>query len=261
MDRPTSPVCWSGSRRNLFRAPEAFWAEYPSLATLLNNAAGDARAAPAQRCRLVGVIIAACVDHNRAALNICHGEVRHRHSLRSLAAGIGGQHWHVALVALAVWSKMFAGVGRIVMATRCDAGCWLAVRSIAGTTIRIHVDMESVVARRQVGKSWRDLQAGFSVGQAKRADFLANTVGIDRVHGNRLASGGGRACTNYYDRGSQRHNVGLHQILPKFWGPVPPRPGSGIVTRQTGKLEVVNSVLGNVRFGSRVDGAALARTF
>src|SRR4051794_32005999 len=71
-----------------------------ALAALLGDAASDAPAATTQGRWLVGVIIAARVDHNRALLNVGHSEVRHYHGLRGLAASIDGQHWHVALVAL-----------------------------------------------------------------------------------------------------------------------------------------------------------------
>src|SRR5215472_3564562 len=119
-----------------------------ALAALLRNAASDARAATAQGRWLVGVVIAARVDHNRARLNVGHSEARHYHGLRGLAAGIDGEHGHVPLVALAMRSEVFASVGWVIMATRRHAGRWLAIRSRARATIRINVDMESTVARR-----------------------------------------------------------------------------------------------------------------
>src|SRR5262245_19710993 len=124
------------------------WPARAALAALLGNAASDARAATAQGPWLVGVIIAARVDHNRAPLNVGHSEVRHYHGLRGLAASIDGQHGHVALMALAIRSEVFAGVGWVIMATRRHAGRWLAIRSRARATIRIYVGMESMVARR-----------------------------------------------------------------------------------------------------------------
>jgi hypothetical protein len=50
-------------------------------------------------------------------------------------------------VAFALRPKVLAGVSWIVVAARRYAGRWLAVRPIAGATIRIYVDMETVVAR------------------------------------------------------------------------------------------------------------------
>jgi len=124
--------------------------ERPSGArhALLDNAASDARATTAQGRWLIGVIITARVDHNRAPLYVGHSEVRHDHGLRGVAAGIDGQHGHIALVALAIRPEVFASVGWVIMATSRHAGRWLTIRSSARTTIRIDVDMESTVARR-----------------------------------------------------------------------------------------------------------------
>ena len=60
-------------------------------------------------------------------------------------------------------SKMFGCVGRIIVATCRHAGRWLAVRSVAGPTIRIDVDVKTVVAWRQAGQKRNDLQPGFGV--------------------------------------------------------------------------------------------------
>src|SRR5215467_2935319 len=120
---------------------------------LHNHTAGNARATAAQRCRLVGVVITACVDHYRAALNVGHAEMWRRSGLRSFAAGIDGKYWHIALVTLALRPEMFAGVSRVVMSPRCHPSRWLAIWSVGGTAIRINVDMKTVVARRQLGSS------------------------------------------------------------------------------------------------------------
>jgi hypothetical protein len=55
-------------------------------------------------------------------------------------------HRQIALMAFAERTTVLAGVGRIVVV--CHAGRWLAVRSVAGATNRIDVDMETAVARR-----------------------------------------------------------------------------------------------------------------
>jgi hypothetical protein len=60
------------------------------IVALLGNAAGDARAATAQGCWLVGVIIATSVDHNGATLNVGYGEVRYHYGFGGLAAGVDG---------------------------------------------------------------------------------------------------------------------------------------------------------------------------
>src|SRR6516165_8109961 len=117
------------------------------LAALLGNAAGDARATTAQGRRLIGVIITARVDHYRAAHNVGQRKVWRSNSLRGFAAGINGKYWHVALMTLALWPEVFAGVGRIVMASRCQSGRRLTIWSVGGTTIWIDVDMKAVVTR------------------------------------------------------------------------------------------------------------------
>jgi hypothetical protein len=60
------------------------------IVTLLGNAAGDARATTPQRRWLVGVIIAASVDHYGTTLNVGQGKVRYYNSLRGVAVGIDG---------------------------------------------------------------------------------------------------------------------------------------------------------------------------
>ena len=47
----------------------------------------------------------------------------------------------------ALWPEVFAGVGRIVMASRCQSGRRLTIWSAGGTTIWIDVDMKAVVTR------------------------------------------------------------------------------------------------------------------
>jgi hypothetical protein len=73
---------------------------------------------------------------------------------------------------------MFAGVSRVVVASCRHPSRWLAIWSVGGTTIRINVDVETVVARRQLGKLWRDPQSFLGVRQTERADLLAYAVGI-----------------------------------------------------------------------------------
>jgi hypothetical protein len=61
-------------------------------------------------------------------------------SLRGFAAGINGKY--------ALWPEVFASVGRIVMASRCQSGRRLTIWSVGGTTIWIDADMKAVKARR-----------------------------------------------------------------------------------------------------------------
>jgi hypothetical protein len=126
---------------------------------LPGHAAGDARAAAAQWGRLIGIIIAAGVDHDGVPFDSSDGEMRCRDRLRRFAIGVDGQYRHVALMAFAHRSEMFAGIRRIEMAARRHASRGLAIRAGARTAIGIGVNMESVVARRQLGELWSDLQA------------------------------------------------------------------------------------------------------
>src|SRR5215472_15531398 len=102
---------------------------------LHNHTAGNARATAAQRCRLVGIIITACVDHYRAALDVSHGEMWCCYGHRSFAAGIDGKYWHIALVTPTLRPEMFASVSRVVMAPRRHPSRRLAIWSVGGTAI------------------------------------------------------------------------------------------------------------------------------
>ena len=82
------------------------------------------------------------------ALDVGHSQMRRHDVLRGLAAFIDCQNRQIALVAFAERTTVLAGVGRIVVVARCHAGRWPAVRPVAGATIRIDVDMETVVGRR-----------------------------------------------------------------------------------------------------------------
>jgi hypothetical protein len=92
---------------------------------LHRHTAGNAPAAAAQRFRLIGIIITACVDHYRAALNVGHGKMWCCNRLRSFAAGINGKHWHIALVTLTLRPEVLASVSRVVMASRGHPSRWL----------------------------------------------------------------------------------------------------------------------------------------
>ena len=70
------------------------------------------------------------------------------HIFCSPSISIDGQRWQVPLMALTQWPEVLAGIRRIGVAASCHAGRWLAVWRVAGTTIWINVNMETVVARR-----------------------------------------------------------------------------------------------------------------
>ena len=72
------------------------------------------------------------MDHNRAALDVGHSQVRRDEGLPGLAACIDGQRRQIALVAFAERPKVLASVGRVVVAARRHAGRWLAVGPLPG---------------------------------------------------------------------------------------------------------------------------------
>jgi hypothetical protein len=45
---------------------------------------------------------------------------------------------------------------KLVSASRRHPSRWLPIWSVSGTAIRINMDVKTVVARRQLGKLWRD---------------------------------------------------------------------------------------------------------
>jgi len=67
-------------------------------------------------------------------------------------------------VTVAERTEVLAGVGRVVMAARRNASGWLTIWPIAGATIRIDMDMKTMVTRRQTIEMWRDPQALIGVG-------------------------------------------------------------------------------------------------
>src|SRR5262245_4744306 len=82
------------------------------LKFLLYDPAGDARAAATQGRRLVGIIVAAGVNHKRAALYVGQLEVLGDDRIGGIAATIDTQRREVAFVALTARPEMFAGVSR-----------------------------------------------------------------------------------------------------------------------------------------------------
>ena len=80
-------------------------------------------------------------------LHVGHSEMRCYGGGRGVAASINSKNCKIALVTVAMGAEMFAGVGRIEMAARRHACCWLAVRPSAGATVWIYVDMKTMVTR------------------------------------------------------------------------------------------------------------------
>jgi hypothetical protein len=53
---------------------------------------------------------------------------------------------------------------------------WLPIRPVAGTAIRIDMQVQTVIARRQTGEVRSDLQTRLRVRKAERPDLLADAV-------------------------------------------------------------------------------------
>ena len=77
-------------------------------AGLFDDAAGDARPAAAERLRLVAVVVAARMDHERAPLGIRHFEARCRERRLRGAVGRHLEHREIALVAISSGPACFS---------------------------------------------------------------------------------------------------------------------------------------------------------
>jgi hypothetical protein len=87
------------------------------------------------------------VDHDRAPFRVGQSEVRYGNSPGGFPAGLDGDYRHVAVMALALWYEVFAGVGGVIMPSCRHASGGLAVWAAARATVRINMDIESMVAR------------------------------------------------------------------------------------------------------------------
>jgi hypothetical protein len=106
------------------------------------------------------------------ALDIGHLEARCDNGLCGVAACVNGQHGKVAFVSVTVRPEVFGRSGGIVVATSRQTRRWLPIWPGAGTAIRIDMQVQTVIARRQTGEVWGDLQTGLRVRKAKRPDLL-----------------------------------------------------------------------------------------
>ena len=82
---------------------------------LLDHAAGDARPAAAKGSRLVGIVVAASMDHERAPLDVGCGQISHMQLGLHILLGIGGYKRQIALVPMLAWAFVFACMGGIIM--------------------------------------------------------------------------------------------------------------------------------------------------
>ena len=92
------------------------------------------------------------------SINVDHSTVDHNrdfeHLLATFECARRHKHrWSAFSRSTLLWlagppNSRTAGIRRIVVAASCHAGRWLAVWRVAGTTIWINVNMETVVAWR-----------------------------------------------------------------------------------------------------------------
>jgi hypothetical protein len=126
----------------------------PSLS--MDHAAGDTRAAATQRCRSVGVVVAAGMNHDRTPTNLLHSKMGGGDRLGRIAPTVHYQYREVATMAgCAERAQMLFGVARIVMATGGKACGWFALIP-PGTAVALIVNMKSVATWRQPGELGRD---------------------------------------------------------------------------------------------------------
>src|SRR5689334_10642529 len=107
-------------------------------AYLLDHAAGDALAPAAQRHRLVGVVVAAGVDHEGLALDLGQAlEARRRQRQDRTAVAAHHQRWQVAHVAAAGGPEVLLGAARVVVPAGGAGRHLLAVLFVGGAAARL----------------------------------------------------------------------------------------------------------------------------
>src|SRR6187402_802067 len=116
---------------------------------LLDHAAGNARTAAAQRSRLVGVVVATCVDHERVALQRGQALQMRRGNRGGVGAiGANGDAREVAFMTHRFGALMLAGVLRIEVTTGGEGRTLLAIL-LARIAAGLLMQVEAMVARRQ----------------------------------------------------------------------------------------------------------------
>jgi hypothetical protein len=122
----------------------------------MGQTAGDTRAAATQRCRSVGVVVAAGMDHDRAPTNLLHCKMGGGDGVGRIAAAVHHQYGEIATMpGRPERAQMLFGVARIVMATGGKACGWFALIP-PGTAVALIVNMKSVATWRQPGELGRD---------------------------------------------------------------------------------------------------------
>ena len=101
---------------------------------------------------MVGVIVAALMDHQRQALDVTQAlQARRQYRLAGLAVAVDVERWQVAHVAITPGLAMLAGVLRIPVAGGGTGGSRLAVY-LGRLAAAFGVDMKAVQAGLQPGQ-------------------------------------------------------------------------------------------------------------
>ena len=148
---------------------------------LFDHAADQPCTATAQGCWVVGVIIAAGMNHQRASGEVAFLEPRRKDRLVCVALGVDVQRRQIAEVAVSPWGAMFARALWIVMAAGAQRSHFLAVL-FGGIAARILVDVEAMHARGNTFEIRAEDQAIRRRAHLDLTDLGADSVLIDLEH-------------------------------------------------------------------------------
>jgi len=158
---------------------------------LLNHPASHAATTTAQRRRVIGVVVAADVDHQGLALDVRHFQARGQDRVGGNTHGVDGQRRQVAQMAIAPWGAVLAGLCRVEVATRGTSRDGLTV-GLVRRAAAVGVDVEAVQARGQVLKVGREHDAvlGFAELHGAHGGAIAFVGGQLEGHGIVGSTGG-----------------------------------------------------------------------
>lgn len=124
---------------------------------LAHHPTGNARSATTQGCGVISVVIAANVNHQRAAFEIRQLQARCQHRLRGKALGIHIQRGQIAQVAVAPRRAVYLGVFRVVVTASRTR--WYDFAIFGGRrTAGVLVQMEAMQPRREPVQGRREHQ-------------------------------------------------------------------------------------------------------
>lgn len=155
------------------------WIGLRMCLALRNNAAGNAPFAAAVLW-MIGVIVAAFMDHERAPAYVCERQMRSRDDDVD-ALVCRGEERQVSFVSLTGRALVALRRCRIIVWTSCEACLELSVLGL-GRAIAGGVHMEAVLARRDACQIDLELKSAAGLlGDHNRTDLVADAVGSDLV--------------------------------------------------------------------------------